>query len=231
MSTSGTFTFDLDITEVIEEAYERIGGEARTGYHYRTARRSLDLLLLEWQNRGLNLWTVKNDSQTLTANTIAYTLNVKVLDIIEGLLRTDAGDTAKQVDLTMTRISISDYAHQTNKLTTGRPINFWIERTPSAIIVNMWPTPDAAQTYVFNYYYMERIEDTGSPGSNTIDVPARHLPALTAGLAYYLAMKTPSAMSMVPMLQMEYERQWELASDSTREKASLYFAPTGYKIV
>lgn len=231
MSTSGTFTFALDITEVIEEAYERIGGEARTGYHYRTARRSLDLLLLEWQNRGLNLWTVKNDSQTLTANTIAYTLNVKVLDIIEGLLRTDAGDTAKQVDLTMTRISISDYAHQTNKLTTGRPINFWIERTPSAIIVNMWPTPDAAQTYVFNYYYMERIEDTGSPGSNTLDVPARHLPALTAGLAYYLAMKTPSAMSMVPMLQMEYERQWELASDSTREKASLYFAPTGYKIV
>lgn len=227
MAVSGTFAFTLDITDVIEDAYERIGGEARTGYHFRTARRSLDLLLLEWQNRGLNLWTVKNTSETLVAGTGSFTLTGEKLDIIEGLLRTDAGDTSKQTDFTMTRISISRYAHQTNKLVSGRPVNFWLERTPTEITVNFWPVPDATTTYVFNYYYIERIDDTGTPGSNTVDVPDRHLPALTAGLAYYLGMKDPNATPKLPMLKMEYESQFELAADAVREKASLFISPGG----
>jgi hypothetical protein len=231
MATSGTQAFTLDLADLMEEAHERVGKELRSGYDYRTARRSLDLLLLEWQNRGLNLWTVKNASETLVAGTSAYTLTGEKLDIIEGLLRTDAGDSSKQTDLTMERVSVSHYAHQTNKLQTGRPINYWVERTAAAIIVNVWPVPDSAATYTFNYYYLERLEDTGKPASNTFDVPARHLPALTAGLAYYLAMKHPPAAQMIPLLKQEYEDQWTMASDSVREKASLFISPGGYNTV
>lgn len=228
MATSGTWNFNLDISDIIEEAYERVGSELRTGYDYRTARRSLDLLLLDWQNRGLNLWTVKNDSQTLTQGVSSYALSPEKLDIIEGLLRTDAGNASKQTDLTMNRMSISQYAHQTNKLTQGRPIQYWVERSPTNITVNLWPVPDGQQTYVFNYYYMERIEDSGQPGSNTIDVPARYLPCLTAGLTYYLSLKTPEAIKSAQLYKQVYEEQWNNASDAARNKASLQLVPGGY---
>lgn len=229
IATSGTFSFNLDLPDIVEEAYERVGvAELRTGYNYRTARRSLDLLLLEWQNKGLNLWAVKSASQTLTAGTGAYTLSGEKLDIIEGLLRTDAGDTTLQTDLTMERVSISHYAHQTNKLNPGRPIQYWLEQTPAGIVVNVWPVPDAVVTYTFFYYYMERIEDTGNAGPNTIDVPARYLPVLVAGLAYYLAMKTPEALPKLAALKAIYDEQWGLASDSSREKATLRLVPGGY---
>lgn len=228
MATSGTQAFTMDIADIIEEAYERVDSELRSGYDYRTARRSLDLLLLEWQNRGLNLWTVKNASETLVAGTQAYTLSGDRLDIIEAVLRTDAGDTSNQADTHMKRVSVSTFAKQTNKLQTGKPTQYWIERTPTAITVNVWPVPDSAKTYTFNYYYMERIEDTGKPASNTIDVPARHLPALTAGLALQLGLKIPSAAQKVPLLAAEYERQWELAADATREKASWFLRPKVY---
>jgi hypothetical protein len=218
----------MDIGDVIEDAYERIGKQLRSGYDYKTARRSLDYLLLEWQNRGLNLWTIQNASQTLTAGTASYELSSEKLDIIEGLLRTDAGSESAQTDLTMTRVSVSHYAHQTNKLHQGRPINFWIDRSPTNITVTLWPVPDATTPYVFNYYYMTRIEDTGKPASNTIDVPDRHLPALTAGLAYQLALKHPDVAPMLPTLKAEYEEQWNLAADSVREKAAFYVIPGGY---
>jgi len=229
MATSGTNAFTLDLSDILEEAYERIDSELRTGYDYRKARRSLDLLLLEWQNRGLNLWTVKNASQTLTAGTAEYTLSAEKLDIIEGVLRTDAGDTARQSDLTMRRVSVSSYAKQTNKLSEGRPIQYWISRAPEAITVTVWPVPDSAASYVFNYYYLERIEDSGDVASNTVDVPSRYLPALVSGLAYYIGMKTPSAKQQVPLLMAEYERQWDLAADASREKASLLLRPKIYR--
>jgi len=229
MVASGTWAFSLDLTEILEEAYEMIDSELRTGYDYKSARRSLDLLMLEWQNKGLNLWAVKNATQLLTAGTGAYTLSAEKLDIIEGLLRTDAGSSSLQTDLTMRRVSVSHYAHQTNKLDQGRPIQYWVEQTPTGIIVNMWPVPDSAATYNFNYYYMERIEDTGEPGSNTMDVPARYLPALVAGLAYYIGLKTPKAAAKLPMLKSIYDEQWNLAADSSREKASLRVIPGGYR--
>ncbi len=229
MATSTTWAFTLDLPEIIEEAFERVGGELRSGYNYRTARRSLDLLMLEWQNRGLNLWTVKNASQTLTSGTASYALSNEKLDIIEGVIRTDAGDTSKQSDLTIKRISVSSYSQQTNKLQTGKPVQYYISRAPGAITVTFWPVPDSITTYVFNYYYLERIEDTGTPGSNTVDVPARFLPPLIAGLAFQIGLKTPAAMSALPILEKEYERQWELAADSAREKASLRLVPGGYR--
>ena len=122
MATSGTYSFNLDLSDILEEAYERAGLELRSGYDYRTARRSLDLMFLEWQNKGLNLWTVQEGSQTLTAGTGRYALAGDQLDVIEASLRTDDGDADKQSDLTMSRISISQYSHLTNKLTQGRPI-------------------------------------------------------------------------------------------------------------
>jgi len=229
MATSGTFGFNLDLGEVMEEAYERCGLELRSGFDYRTARRSLDLLMLDWQNRGLNLWTVKGTSLTLTAGVGSYTLDPERIDIVEAFMRTNAGDISKQSDLTMQRISISTYSQQTNKLLQGRPIQYWIERAPTGITVKVWPVPDASQTWTLGYYYMEKIEDSGSPASLNMDVPARYLPCLTAGLAYMLAIKKPEAASRIPFLKENYEEQWTMASDSAREKASMYVVPGGYQ--
>lgn len=223
MATSGTHAFTLDLTDIIEDAYERIGIEARTGYDYRTARRSLDMLLLEWQNRGLNLWTVKQADEALISGTGQYTLTGEKLDIIEAVAR--AGSGTDQSDYTMERISVSQYAQYVNKNTQGRPTQFWVDRQPEAITLNVWPVPNDS-TYTLHYWYMEQVEDTGKPGSNTIDVPSRFLPALVAGLAYYLALKTPKSFQSAPILKEVYEEQWTLASDSAREKASLWLKPT-----
>jgi len=228
MATSGTYTFSLDLSDILEEAYERAGLELRSGYDYRTARRSLDLMFLEWQNRGLNLWTVQEGSQTLTAGTGRYVLSGDELDVIEAFLRTDDGDTSKQSDLTMSRISISQYSHLTNKLTEGRPIQYWIEKDPGAIALNLWPVPDDAVTYKLGYYYIQRVEDTGSPASNNVDIPARFIPCMAAGLAYYLSVKRPEVSERAPLLKQIYEEQWELAADADRDKSSFYMVPGGY---
>ena len=229
MATSGTFAFNLDLSDSVEEAFERAGLELRSGYDYRTARRSIDLLMLEWQNRGLNLWTVKEGTQALTAGTSRYALNGKIFDIIEAYLRTDAGDTDSQFDQAMTRISVSQYAHLSNKLTQSKPLEFFVEQTTDGIAVNLWPVPDSQETYTFGYYYMERIEDSGKPASNNMDMPARFLPCFVAGLAYKLAIKYPAALDRAPLLKADYDEQWNLAADSAREKASLYVVPGGYQ--
>lgn len=227
MATSGTTDFTLDISDIVEEAYERIGGEFRSGYNYKTARRSLDLLMLEWQNRGLNLWTVKNASQQLTVGTASYALSAEKLDIVDASLRTDAGSETNQSDLIMRRISVSEYSHITNKLQQGTPTRFYVQRATTGITLHVWPVPDTAD--VINYYYIDRVQDSGKPASNTLDVPVRYLPCLVSGLAYYLSLKTPGAMQVAPMLKQEYEEQWNLAADASREKASLFVSPGGYK--
>ncbi|MBE16209.1 MAG: hypothetical protein CL867_08150 [Cytophagaceae bacterium] len=228
MATSGTYNFNLDLSDVVEEAFERAGLEARTGYDYRTARRSLDLMFLEWQNRGLNLWTIQEGTQALTAGTSRYVLSSDELDIVEAFVRINSGDTSTQADQMLTRISISQYAHLTNKLETSKPLQYWIERDPSAISVNLWPVPDDAETYSLIYYYMQRIEDSGSVASNNTDVPIRFLPCMIAGLAYYISIKRPESLERAPLLKQMYEEQWNLAADADREKASLYMIPGGY---
>ena len=229
MATSASFSFNLDLGEAIEEAFERAGLELRSGYDYKTARRSIDLLMLEWQNRGLNLWTVSFGTQALTQGTNSYTLNGKIFDIVEAFLRTDSGDTQSQFDQSMSRISISQYSHLSNKLTQAKPLEYYIQRTPDGITVNLWPTPDGQETYKFGYYYMERIEDAGKPASNNMDIPARYLPCFVAGLAYNLSIKYPEAADRAGLLKGEYQEQWDLASDAAREKASLFISPGGYK--
>jgi len=232
MTTSMTWDFNLDIADAIEEAYERVGLESRTGYDYRTARRSLDMLLLEWQNRGLNLWTVKNATLQLNAGQIAYDLDPERFDIVEMSRRTSDGGGGicaaqePDLDIHMRRISISNYARISRKGMPGAPIQYWVERTPDYITINVWPAPDSRETYYINYYYMQRVEDTGKPGTNVMDLPARFLPVVTAGLAYYIAVK--KAPEKAALLKQLYDEQWKIASDSERNKANFFFRPGGY---
>jgi hypothetical protein len=228
MATSGTYNFNLDLGDAIEEAFERAGLELRSGYDYRTARRSINLLMLEWQNRGLNLWTVREGTQALTASDGSYPLDGQVFDIIEAFVRTNTGNSSNQFDQTLTSISISQYAHLANKLTEGKPLQYFLEKSPSGVTVNLWPVPDSREIYTLVYYYLERVEDAGSPASNNMDVPMRFLPCLVAGLAYQLSVKYTESNAKAPLLKAEYEEQWNLASDADREKASLRVTPGGY---
>ena len=226
MATSGTYTFNLDLGDIVEEAFERAGLVVRSGYDYRTARRSLDMLMLEWQNRGLNLWTVQEGTTSITSGTSRYALSADILDIIEAFVRTDAGSTTQQVDQPLSRISVSQYAHLSNKLTQAKPLQYWLEKDPGAIAFNLWPVPDDNETYTLVYYYMQRVEDAGAVASNNMDVPSRWLPALVAGLAYHIAIKKPEVSDRATMLKELYEEQWVLAADADREKAALYLAPS-----
>ena len=231
MATSGTYAFNLDLGDAIEEAFERAGLQLRGGYDYRTARRSINLLMLEWQNRGLNLWTVQEATQALTAGTSRYTLSGEVLDIVEAFIRTDAADVNNQFDQTLNRMSISQYAHLSNKLTQSKPLQYYIEKDPSAISVNLWPSPDDQKTYTLVYYYMQRVEDAGSPASINMDIPSRFLPCLVAGLAYKLSIKYGPDTNRSTFLKADYEEQWTEAADADRGKASLYISPGGYATI
>jgi len=224
MATSGTATFNLDLVELVEEAFERCGSELRTGYDLKTARRSLNLLFADWANRGVNMWTFEQGSITLIPGQATYTLPADTVDLLEHVIRTGAGNAATQADLTITRISVSTYATIPNKLTQARPIQVWIERLQPAPTITVWPTPDASQTYTFVYWRMKRIDDAGD-GVNTMAVPFRFIPCMVAGLAYYLALKLPNAMDRLMVLKQQYDEAWQMAAEEDREKASVRFVP------
>ena len=224
MATSGTTTFNLEISEVIEEAFERCGLQSRTGYDIETARRSLNLLSLEWVNRGLNFWTVEQGTKTLTAGTSTVTMDSDTVDLIQHWIRDGSG--TSQSDLPISRFSVSQYSTIPNKLTEGRPVNLYIDKQRDAPVVYFWPTPDKAYTFV--YQQIRRIEDTGVVGSADPDVPARFLPALVSGLAYMISQKYPEAFVRSPELKAEYEFQWQLAEQEDRDRASVHFVPGGY---
>ena len=223
MTTSGTSTFNLDLSEIVEEAFERCGSELRTGYDLKTARRSLNLMFADWANRGINMWTFEQGTQTLTPGVATYTLPADTVDLLEHVIRTGAGNAATQADLTITRISVSTYATIPNKLQQARPIQIWIERlnTPQFTV---WPVPDSSQTYQLVYWRLRRIQDAGN-GTNTMDMPFRFIPCMVAGLAYYLSMKVPGADVRMPVLKQQYDEAWALASEEDREKAAVRFVP------
>lgn len=224
MTTSGTATFNPDFVEIAEEAFERAGLEMRTGYDLATARRSLNILSAEWSNRGLNMWTMEQGTQVLTANDASYDLPADTIDLIEHSIRVNAGSSSTQADYPLSRISVSDYSAIPTKLDTGLPLQILITRTATPSIT-LWPIPDASQTYTLVYWRLRRIQDVGNPASNTIDIPSRFIPALIAGLAFHVAMKKPDAIMRVPALQAYYEQQLALAMDEDREKASARFTP------
>ena len=224
MATSGTTAFDMNFTEIAEEAWERAGREMRSGYDLRTARRSMNLLTIEWQNRGINLWTIDEGTINMVEGTSQYDLPADTIDLLEQVIRTNSGVTATQSDLNITRISVSTYASIPNKLTQGRPIQVYIERLRDNPKINVWPVPDQSSYYVFKYYRMRRIQDAGS-GVETADMNFRFLPCLVAGLAYYIAMKDPDLAPRIEMLKVMYEEQFALAAGEDRVKAPARFVP------
>jgi hypothetical protein len=223
MATSGTASFNLDLSEIVEEAYERCGGELRTGYDLRTARRSLNLMFAEWASRGLNMWTFEQGAINLAPGVATYDLPTDTVDLLDHVIRTGAGNVSTQSDLTITRISVSTYATLPNKLTQGRPIQVWVERldTPR---VTVWPVPDNSQQYQFVYWRLRRIQDAGD-GVNTMDMPFRFVPCMVAGLAYHLSLKVPGGLERMAMLKTQYDEAWAIASTEDREKASDRFVP------
>lgn len=223
MTTSGTTAFNPDLTEIVEEAYERCGGELRTGYDLRTARRSLNLMFTDWANRGVNMWTMEQGQQILTPGTATYNLAADTVDLLDHVIRTGAGNASTQADLTITRISEPTYSSIPNKLQQARPIQIWIERlnTPRFTV---WPVPDNSQTYTLVYWRLRRIQDAGD-GVNTMDMPFRFYNAMVAGLAYYMAMKVPGGIDRIQILKAQYDEAWQLASDEDREKAAVRFVP------
>ena len=222
MATSNTTAFDMDFTEIAEEAWERAGREMRSGYDLRTARRSMNLMTIEWQNRAINLWTIEEGTVTLTKGTSQYTLPADTIDLLEQVIRTNSGNTSTQSDLTLNRIGVSTFATIPNKLTEGRPIQVWIDRQRDAPVINLWPVPDKNDTYVIRYWRIRRIQDAGS-GVQTADMNYRFLPCLVAGLAYNIALKVPELMERVPMLKTVYEEAFALAAAEDREKTSDYY--------
>lgn len=233
MTTTGTTDFNLNFTEIAEEAYERAGKELRSGYDLRTARRSLNLLTIEWANRGLNLWTIEQGSIPLVAGTASYDLPTDTIDLIDHVIRTNAGSVSNQADLSIARISVSTYATIPNKLMQARPIQLYVDRrsgatnpAPTGVVyprVTVWPVPDQSG-YTLVYWRLRRMQDAGS-GVESADLPFRFLPCLCAGLAYYVAMKIPEAMDRLQMLKMAYEEQWQLAAGEDRERATVRFVP------
>ena len=224
MTTANTTAFDMEFTEIAEEAFERAGREMRSGYDLRTARRSMNLLTIEWQNRGINMWTIDSGTIDLVkGQTTPYDLPADTIDLLEHQIRTNSGNTSTQTDLTINRISVSTYASIPNKLTQGRPIQLYIERLRDVPKVNVWPIPDS-NDYKLYYWRMRRIQDAGS-GVQTADMNFRFYPCLVAGLAYYIAMKLPEMIDRVPLLKAVYDEQFDLAAGEDREKTSARFVP------
>lgn len=305
MATSGTSGFNLDLNNIVEEAFERCGLELRTGYDLRTARRSINLLTIEWANRGINLWTV--DQQTINLNSYQgiYPIPADTIDILDAVTRTSAGVSSNQTDINISRISEPTYMTIPNKLANGRPIQMYFSRqsgmenlitgtldggitstdttitltsvdglssvgfikigsetigytnidpttnqlqncwrgqngttaaahlTGAAITnqnlpyINIWPTPNPpGDQYTFVYYRLRRIQDAGDGGTYVQDIPFRFIPAIVAGLAYYISMKKPEVdQNRIAMLKADYEQQYQLAGEEDREKAAIRFVP------
>jgi hypothetical protein len=228
MTTSNTYDFNLEFTEIAEEAWERAGREMRSGYDLRTARRSMNLMTIEWQNRGINMWTIDEGTINLIQGQATYDLPADTIDLLEHVVRTGAGNASTQADLTISRISVSTYASIPTKLTQGRPIQIWIERSRDQPRVTFWPVPNQGTVgtpyYVFKYWRLRRIQDAGA-GVETPDVNFRFLPALTAGLAYHIAVKQPELADRIPLLKQIYDEQFDLAAGEDREKAPIRLVP------
>lgn len=221
MATSGTKTFELDVSDYIEEAFERCGLEPRTGYDLKTARRSLNLMLADWANRGLNQWTITSSTTAVSANTANYTLAADTIDVLSPVvLRTGTG--TGQSDIELTRVSRGEYVNIPNKNTVGRPVQYFVDRQIDPVI-RLWPVPDT--TYTLVYDRLLRMDDAGAY-SNTLQLPFRFYPCLAAGLAYYIALKR--APDRVQLLKAVYEEEFERAASEDRDRASLIIAPGRY---
>jgi len=214
MAVSDSTDFELDVAEYIEEAFERCGLEVRTGYDLKSAKRSLNLMLAEWANRGLNQWTITQTTQALTSGTATYNLNTNVIDILSVVVRRSSTDFA------MERISRSAYLGIPTKSTTGRPNQFFLDRQITPVL-KIWPTPEnSTDTIIFDA--LTRMDDADT-FINTMDMPFRFFPCLAAGLAYYISMKR--APNRTQMLKAVYEEEFQRAMTEDRDRASFNVVP------
>ena len=214
MTVSGSKDFELDVAEYIEEAFERCGLEVRTGYDLKTAKRSLNLMLAEWANRGLNQWTIKQRTQTVTQADGEYDLGADVIDVLSLVVRRD------NTDFALTRVSRDTFLSIPVKTTQGRPSQFFLDRqiTPN---LKIWPVPDNS-TDVIVYDALTRMDDADAQ-VNTLDMPFRFYPCLAAGLAYYIALKR--APNRLQLLKAVYEEEFERAMAEDRDRASFNVVP------
>tara|TARA_A100001388_G_C28677525_1_gene454699 strand:+ start:327 stop:995 length:669 start_codon:yes stop_codon:yes gene_type:complete len=214
MATSSSTDFELDVAEYIEEAFERCGLEAKTGYDLQTARRSMNIMLAEWANRGLNQWTIEQRTQALTASDSEYSLGTDLIDILSLVVRRSG------TDFTMTRISRDAFLNLPNKTSTGRPTQYFLDRqiTPN---LKLFPTPENS-TDVIVYDALTRIQDADAQ-VNTMEIPFRFYPCLTAGLAYYIAMKR--APDRIQLLKTVYEEEFDRAMAEDRDRSAFNVVP------
>ena len=215
MAVSSSVDFELDVAEYIEEAFERCGLEVRTGYDLKSAKRSLNLMLAEWANRGLNQWTIAQRTLSLVQGTSAYPLGADVIDILSVVVQRDGTDFA------LSRLSRDSYLNIPNKTTQSRPNQFFLDRqvTPS---LKIWPVPENNTDVIF-YNALTRMDDADTY-INTVDMPFRFYPCLAAGLAYYIAVKR--APQRVQLLKAMYEEEFERAMTEDRDRASFNVAPS-----
>ena len=243
MAYSGTRTFNLNIEEIIEEAYERCGLEVRSGYDLKTARRSLNLMFSDWANRGLNLWTIDYATQTMTAGTNFYTIDQKVVDIVDAVITTTAGATANiegdedTTDVAITKISRTEYMNLSRKENSSsgdaRPTQYCMingqvttasgsdyGRPENDMTIFLYPSPDKA--YILKYFYINRIQDAGDYTDNA-DVPFYFLPCLVSGLAYYMSLKRSPMLTA--NLKAVYDEEFNRTADANRERVSFRVKP------
>ena len=218
MAVSGSNDFELDVADYIEEAFERCGLEVRTGYDLKTAKRSLNLMLADWANRGLNRWTIQQTTTTTSSGTLEYNLGTDTIDVLSAVIRTGTG--TNQSDTTLTRLSRDAYINVPNKNTQAKPNQYYIDRQINPVL-KLYPTPD--DTYSIVYDRLVGMDDADT-FTNTLDMPFRFYPCLSAGLAYYIALKR--APERIQMLKAVYEEEFERAAAEDRDRASLSLTPS-----
>jgi hypothetical protein len=227
MGTSGTTSFNLDVADVVDEAMSMLGGEQTLGFEPLEARRTLNLILIDWMNRGILLWKQAGATLDMTNGTSSYTLPTSLIDITEIVHRTINGST--QTDLALSRITIEAYQRITNKTQTGRPTQYAINRLRDAAQLYLWPTPDATTasgTPILSYFSFNRVEDVNKSNQD-FDIPFRFLPCLSTGLAYKMAMKRPGITAeRTSILKQMYEEELTSAMYADKERASLLIKPS-----
>jgi hypothetical protein len=217
MATSGTTDFNLSIDDLVEEAFERCGMRPTSGYQLNSARRSLNLLFLDWANRGLNLWTIEEATYTLTQGVNEITLPSDTVNVLEAIIRQNSQGINS--DVYIQRISREDYLNVPDKTSEARPAQFYVQRAnPTKVFFY----PAADQTYTFVYYRIRRIQDAGGY-TNTTDINFRFLPCLASGLAYQLSLKF--APDRTAALKAIYEEDFQRAALEDRDTASVQFVP------
>tara|TARA_R110002020_G_scaffold62970_1_gene167961 strand:- start:1190 stop:1879 length:690 start_codon:yes stop_codon:yes gene_type:complete len=224
MATSGSTSFNLDIDEIIEESYERCGVRTNSGYDLKSARRSLNILFSEWGNRGIHLWKVELKEQQLTAGTATYDAPTDANDILEAYVSSTTNTTASTNDVSLTKISRSEYAALPNKGSTGQPSQYYVDRQ-TVPKITLYQAPDASTYTYLKYYYLKRIEDAGNY-TNQADVVFRFIPCMVAGLAYYLSLKR--APQLVQQNKMLYEDELNRALAEDGQRTSTYLTPQTY---